>query len=479
MAPVALIAAILAMSLFGEDAANRKIRIAYSETRPILDSLAEALPSEFRGKSVKDQAAAWRGWLARHDARIRSRLMRGDEDTLVNSLLYGTSFTNEPRLLPEDFARAPGSRGTGRLISLAELNPRTQEAVNKRTEDLIRAISNPGQNDRLLFLRWLVGQRGFKPDDEAGRALLRRYVAENLLRVLQESAGYAGAIDAARGLGDAGEEFVRRSTLFRDRGLSGDTSLRPDFAVEESLQELKKRKLLSPGGVRRVAIIGPGLDFTDKDSGYDLYPLQTLQPFAVIGSLLESGLAQIEKLDVITLDISPAVNQHIRRSRQRALRGTGYTVQLPLDTDTPWKPEFLRFWETFGAQIGSPTAAAKVPDTVRDIKLRAVRIRPDIVARLEPVELDVVTEHLDLPDSGRFDLIVATNVFVYYDVFEQCLALANVERMLRPGGFLLSNSALLELPESRIRSVGYRTVVYSDRRADGEHIVWYARLQDR
>jgi SAM-dependent methyltransferase len=120
-----------------------------------------------------------------------------------------------------------------------------------------------------------------------------------------------------------------------------------------------------------------------------------------------------------------------------------------------------------------------VPAAVRDIKLRAVRIRPDVVARLEPVGLDVVTEHLDLPASGRFDLIVATNVFVYYDVFEQCLALAEVERMLRPGGFLLSNNALLELPGSRIRSVGYRTVVYSDRRADGEHIVWYARLPDR
>ena len=74
--------------------------------------------------------------------------------------------------------------------------------------------------------------------------------------------------------------------------------------------------------------------------------------------------------------------------------------------------------------------------------------------------------------------MVATNVLVYYDTFEQCPALANVERMLRPGGLLLSNNALLELPLSKMRSVGYKTVVYSDRPDDGDHIMWYRRLPE-
>jgi hypothetical protein len=47
--------------------------------------------------------------------------------------------------------------------------------------------------------------------------------------------------------------------------------------------------------------------------------------------------------------------------------------------------------------------------------------------------------------------------------------------MLRPGGFLLSNNALLELPFSQMHSVGYETAVYSDRQGDGDHIVWYQR----
>ena len=51
----------------------------------------------------------------------------------------------------------------------------------------------------------------------------------------------------------------------------------------------------------------------------------------------------------------------------------------------------------------------------------------------------------------------------------------NVERMLRPGGLMLSNNALLELPFFRVRSVGYNTAVYSARPDDGDHVVWYRR----
>ena len=41
--------------------------------------------------------------------------------------------------------------------------------------------------------------------------------------------------------------------------------------------------------------------------------------------------------------------------------------------------------------------------------------------------------------SDRFDLIVATNVLLYYNAFEQALAMANINAMLRPGGVFLSN----------------------------------------
>jgi hypothetical protein len=38
------------------------------------------------------------------------------------------------------------------------------------------------------------------------------------------------------------------------------------------------------------------------------------------------------------------------------------------------------------------------------------------------------------------------------DVFEQCLAVANFARMLRPGGLLLTNSAIFEVPVTPLPS---------------------------
>jgi len=92
--------------------------------------------------------------------------------------------------------------------------------------------------------------------------------------------------------------------------------------------------------------------------------------------------------------------------------------------------------------------------------------------------LNVVYQRLDLPPADRFDLVVATNILVYYDTFEQCLALANVARMTTVGGLFLSNNAVLELPGSALRSVGYKTVVFSDQPDDGEHVIFYRRLPE-
>ena len=77
-----------------------------------------------------------------------------------------------------------------------------------------------------------------------------------------------------------------------------------------------------------MAVIGPGLDFTDKGFGYVFYPLQTLQPFAIYDSLVRLGLAEPGKIEVIAFDISQEVLEHLRRARDRAEKGENYVVQL-------------------------------------------------------------------------------------------------------------------------------------------------------
>ena len=72
-------------------------------------------------------------------------------------------------------------------------------------------------------------------------------------------------------------------------------------------------------------------------------------------------------------------------------------------------------------------------------------------------------------------MLIATNILVYYDTLEQSLALANIQTMLRPGGILLTNNLLLELPFSKMKSGDYVSVEYSTRETDGDRILWYRR----
>ena len=174
------------------------------------------------------------------------------------------------------------------------------------------------------------------------------------------------------------------------------------------------------------------------------------------------------------MDLSPRVNDHLRRASQDARRGKEYVAQLPRNLQAGWKDEAVHYWEHFGDQIGAPALPVAIPADLSDVKVRAVRIKPLVVSRITPIDVNIVLQRLE-PDSEQFDLIIATNILVYYDVFEQSLAMVNIENMLRPGRFLICNNALPEFPFLPLHAIGYLTVAYSDRPNDGDHVVWYQR----
>jgi len=431
-----------------------KSRLSLKDALPVLEAMRELLPPSLA--RTAEGSAVWETWLESEDAQVRARLERGEEDSLVNFLLFGASFTSRPRLVRPD------------------VEGRTEELVAARVSDLLRALESPGRNEHLLHARSVLERKGYRLGTLAARQEAARYLLEQLARVTREQQQYKRELALVLSLPDATRQFAARSTLYRDRGLSLDTSLAPNFAAEEALKELQVRGLLKPGAVRRAAVIGPGLEFTDKRGGYDYYPPQTLQPFALMDTLLRLHLAA-PGFQVTSLDISPRLNAHLARARRLAAQGRGYRIELPLDAAVTWSPGFRAYWQNFGRYVGSAVAPKKPPATAGRVEVRAVRVRPDFVARLRSVDLNIVVEHLALAESERLDLIVATNVFVYYDAFRQALALANIEQMLRKGGVLLSNNALPELPTSAVRSAGYATVVYSDRPGDGDHMIWYVR----
>ena len=283
-------------------------------------------------------------------------------------------------------------------------------------------------------------------------------------------------LTSAAGL-EEGARLDAYSRIFDDRGLSSDTSLGVNFAVHLALGALKTTGKIRPGGVRRVAIVGPGLDFVDKAEGHDFYPPQTIQPFAVMDSLFRFDLARHEDLGITTVDVSRRVTQHLEDAVGRAADGTPYVLQLPLEHREPsreWVPDLVQWWERLGSTIGNDVEPLR-PGTDSAIRVRAIRIQPAIVRLITPRELNIVLERLRLSDTDRFDLIIATNVLVYYGRFEQALALANIASMLRPGGFLLTNyvaSASESLESAAALSIRVRV----DRQGNGDTMLLYERV---
>ena len=417
--------------------------LSFDAIEPLLAGNSFALPKELTGS--RDQIrAAWPQWIQSHDRQIRSRLLRGEEDTLVNFVLFGVSFTDSPRV---SLQNGP-VEATARLIDL-------------RIQHFISALAKPGL-DRLVLLNNLVTRLGYKTTDGVERERLRQYVLAQVGRYISEREQYQAAV--ARSRGNDVSSASPMTQLYKDRGLSLDTDFRPNYAIEQTLTEVKRRGLLR--SVKRAAIIGPGLDFTDKDSGFDYYPLQTLQPFALVDSLLRLDMARISDLKVTIFDISTQTLDHVSQAITRARSNQPYPLQLVLDRSPKWNAGALSYWRRLGDRIGSTATPMPVPPQIRNVDRRAIRIRPEIVSRFDPQSLNIISQHEDAPSGQRFDLIVATNIFLYYDRFEQALALLNMQAMLNPGGVVLSNDLVADYAGLKLRGIGSVSVQYTPTEAD-------------
>ena len=404
-----------------QTAANPQF-LSFDQAEPVLRARAANLPADLKGPGALT-ADKWALWTRKEDADIRARLDRGEEDTLTNLLRFGVTFTKEYRMDDQYLVKF----GQSSLVnSFAE----------NRANDLIRAMAAGGANEGIAHLRAFLEKKGFSFKTPEERTKIKSYLLANLARMRDEVVRYLSQA-----------QTDSRFKVFQERGISLDTNLWPDFLLDQHLAAMAQKGLLRSGSVRRVAIVGPGLDFANKEMGNDFYPRQTIQPFAVLDSLIRLGLADPASVELSTMDISSEVNFHIERARRNAAAGRAYVVQLPWDTTARMTPEyresFIRYWERLGSSIGEPVAPIPVPaGAAAETRTRAVKIRPQIVLRVTPLDTNIVFQHPVLEPGQGFDLIIGTNIFIYFGEFEQSLARLNMALMLNPGGFILSNDKL-------------------------------------
>jgi hypothetical protein len=416
---------------------------SFEAARPVVTAFSDSLPAELKPAASLD-AAKWSTWVQSADREVRDRLNVGEEDTLTNLLRFGVTFTKEYRIDDEYLLRL----GKSSLVdSFAE----------NRANDLIRSLGapklwTPNSSESMARMRAFLEKKGFSFKTPEQRARIRSYLLANLARMRDDILRYRAP---------ASEET--RSQLFKDRGISLDTNLWPDFLLDQHFRRMVEQGMLKPGSAQRIAIVGPGLDFANKEKGNDFYPPQTIQPFAVMDSLIRLRIANQDTVELYTLDISSEVNFHVARAKENAVSGRSYTVQLPWNTAArqteEYRKSFVEYWQKLGDQIGELVPPIAVPTAASETQTRAVKIRPGIVRRLTPLDMNIVFQRLPLPPQQGFDLIIGTNIFVYYDAFEQSLARANIAAMLKPGGYLLSNDKFPDVVPSGLDSALETTLV--------------------
>src|SRR5262245_64137979 len=118
--------------------------VRFIEARPILTELAGKLPAELSTLDPAQLERAWPAWIERHDREIRARLEQGDEDTIVNWLLFGTTFTSRPRAVL-------GAVESGTAADSDVVIRRGMEVIAGSLDDIMTEVATRGIDGRRLF----------------------------------------------------------------------------------------------------------------------------------------------------------------------------------------------------------------------------------------------------------------------------------------------------------------------------------------
>jgi hypothetical protein len=390
-----------------------------------------------------------------HQRRTQARVVEGDLDALVYYALQSTAFTRatpiEPALSAKAFVERLDDESRRRYLAGEAVGTEgIPAAVRQRLIALLGALRDAPAQTRLDIFRDIVVSQA--PSESRREAFLaEQYV--RAMRFLYE------------------KEFVAQRTsaeavaaLYRERGLSTDTAVEAGYLVHHGLATLHA---LDPSRrIRRVLIVGPGLDLAPRTGLIEAGPPESYQPFAVVDSLISLGLSRLDDLVVVGADVNPRVVERLEGASKRGVSltlvtgvadGGGVTLER----------EYRDYFDAVGRSIADPMPPPALPARYDGHLRKAMRVRPQAVRVVSGLGLDIATDRIDFRGDGPFDLIVATNVLPYLDDRLLSLALANVSAMLAPGGVFMHNESRgvlgdlardLDLPPQQARTAVIATV---------------------
>jgi hypothetical protein len=410
---------------------------------------ADLAPLHTRLEAHGVTAASFGAFVEKTHTDSLRRVREGDLDHLVFYALQSTHFTKLPPIEPALSAKGlvdslDAATRDAFLGSRADVEPPIPRPVRERVAALLGSLDSPAGDSRLTYFQSLV-QSVFPDRRTRDAGVLREYLRAMRFIYQKEFVAQRAGADAV-------------AELYRTRGLSTDTAVEAGYLVSLGLGVTKS---LDPATrIRRVLIIGPGLDLAPRTALIERGSPESYQPWAVIDALLSLGLSRAEDLEVVGADINPRVVQHLLRARAAPPALT--LVSEIGETDRiSFTQDFRDYFNGLGRSIGDIEADAAAP---KGHLGKVVRVHAAAARALRAQQLDIVTERLDGP---KFDLVIVTNVLPYFDDVQLMLVMSNIAGMLAPGGVLLHNearpslrelTAALDLPFEQSRHVIIATV---------------------
>jgi hypothetical protein len=309
------------------------------------------------------------------------RQREGDWDTLIYYALQSHAFTEMPTIEP---------------------------AVSAR-----RFVDSMETGQRSCYLNGQCPTAGAVPADASARLQQLRHSTQGgrvqffqqLLRTGDASAEYRRAMRFLYR-----KEFADDPTPYRDRGLSTDTSLAQSYTVWNALTVLHA---VDPKfRVRRALIVGPGLDVASRTGLTDQAEPQSFQPYLTPTALRQLKMA--DTVDIDCLDVNPNVIEFIAHFPSKPV------LEFPDASASAGEREFQDWRKRLGERMTFPH---------------------QISEHVHAAKANILTERSD----ATYDLIVVTNVLIYFTNEELELAMGSIASMLRPEGYVIHNELRPEL----------------------------------